>query len=84
MSSKRKYMIRCDMEGVSGVVSYLQVEPGQPDYAFGRSMFHSDLMACLEGLLAGGAGEIVIYDEHYFGRAASQAGPSWKLRSPRS
>jgi len=62
------------MEGVSGVVSYLQVEPGQPDYAFGRSMFHSDLMACLEGLLAGGAEEIVIYDEHYFGRNVD---PSW-------
>ena len=74
MSSRRKYMIRCDLEGVSGVVSYLQAEPGQPDYAFGRSMFRSDLMAGLEGLLAGGAEEIVIYDEHYFGRNID---PAW-------
>ncbi len=67
-------MIRCDMEGVSGVVSYLQAEPGRPEYAFGRAMFQFDLMACLEGLLSGGAGEIVIYDEHFFGRNVD---PAW-------
>ena len=35
----KKYMIRCDIEGVSGVVSYEQAEPGRPEYAFGRRMF---------------------------------------------
>ena len=29
---KKRYMIRCDIEGVSGVVSYEQAEPGKPDY----------------------------------------------------
>ncbi|HEX2949030.1 MAG TPA: M55 family metallopeptidase, partial [Armatimonadota bacterium] len=66
--SKTKYMIRCDIEGVSGVVSYRQTEPGNSEYEFGLRMFRSDLCACIDGLLDGGADEIVIYDEHYYGR----------------
>jgi len=66
--STAKYMIRSDIEGVTGVVSYEQAEPGKAEYDFGRRMFMSDLTACVEGLLAGGADEVVIYDEHYYGR----------------
>lgn len=65
---KKKYMIRCDIEGVSGVVSYEQAEPSKPEYAFGQRMFMADLNACIEGLTDGGADEILIYDEHYYGR----------------
>ncbi len=61
-------MIRCDIEGVSGVVSYEQAEPGKSEFAFGRRMFMSDLLALIEGLNQGGADEIIIYDEHYYGR----------------
>jgi D-amino peptidase len=64
----KKYMIRCDIEGVSGVVSYEQAEPGKPEFAFGQRMFMSDLLALIEGLNSGGADEIVVYDEHYYGR----------------
>ena len=71
---KKKFMIRSDIEGVSGVVDYAQVEPGKPEFEFGLRMFRSDLCACIEGLLTGGAGEIVIYDEHYFGRNID---PEW-------
>jgi len=69
-----KYMIRCDIEGVSGVVSYEQAEPGKPEYDFGLRMFKSDLCACIDGLLDGGADEVVIYDEHYDGRNID---PTW-------
>lgn len=62
------YMIRCDMEGVSGVVSFDQVYPGRSEYAFGQKMFMNDLLALVEGLHEGGAGHIVLYDEHYDGR----------------
>jgi D-amino peptidase len=72
--SNPKFMVRCDVEGVSGVVSYRQAEPGTPESVFGLRMFQSDLLACVEGLLAGGAGEIVIYDEHYYGRNID---PEW-------
>lgn len=65
---KKKYMIRCDMEGVSGVVSYEQVEPGKPEYYFGKKMLMADLIAVIEGLNEGKTDEIVIYDEHYYGR----------------
>ena len=64
----KRYMVRCDIEGVTGVVSFEQAEPGKPEYEFGQRMFMCDLMALLEGLNAGGADEVVIYDEHYYGR----------------
>lgn len=64
----KQYMIRCDVEGVSGVVSYAQAEPGQPEHEFGQRMFMTDLGAAVEGLLKGGADQITIYDEHYYGR----------------
>lgn len=66
--SSPKYMVRCDMEGVSGVISYAQVEPGKPEYAEAREAFMREILALVDGLREGGAGEIVIYDEHWFGR----------------
>ena len=62
-----KYMVRCDMEGASGVVSYSQVRPG-PEYAEGHRLFMSDLLALLAGLSDGGADEVVVYDVHTHGR----------------
>ncbi len=64
----KKFMIRCDIEGVSGVVSYEQAEPGKSEFEFGKRMFMSDLKALIDGLNDGGADEIWIYDEHYYGR----------------
>ncbi|MBI4978466.1 MAG: M55 family metallopeptidase [Spirochaetes bacterium] len=64
----KKYMIRCDIEGVTGVVSLAQAVPGESEYAFGKQMFMSDLAALVEGLNRGGADEIWIYDEHCDGR----------------
>lgn len=63
-----KYMIRCDIEGVTGVVSLVQAVPGGSEYAFGQRMFMSDLGALVDGLNRGGADEIWIYDEHCDGR----------------
>ncbi len=68
MGKPYKFMVRCDMEGVSGIVSYEQAEPGKSEYEEGRRLFHCDLLALLAGLQEGGAGEIYIYDEHYYGR----------------
>ncbi|MFC1693147.1 M55 family metallopeptidase [Candidatus Latescibacterota bacterium] len=65
---KKKYMVRCDIEGVTGVVSYEQSEPGKSEYAFAQKMFMGELISLLEGLHDGGAERIVIYDEHYYGR----------------
>jgi len=72
--NRKKFMVRCDIEGVSGVVSYAQAEPGKAEHDFGRRMFRSDLTALVDGLRTGGADEIVIYDEHYYGRNID---PTW-------
>jgi D-amino peptidase len=64
----KKFMIRCDMEGVTGIVSYEQAEPGKSEYEEGRRLFMSDLNAAIKGLHDGGADEIHIYDEHFYGR----------------
>ncbi len=66
--SECRIMVRCDIEGVSGVVSPAQAEPGAAEFDFGLRMFQSDLTACLDGLMRAGADEVVIYDEHYYGR----------------
>lgn len=68
MKNMKKYMIRCDMEGVSGIVSYEQSVPGKSEYEQGRQLFMLDLLALVKGLQDGGADEIHIYDEHYYGR----------------
>ncbi|NQT40702.1 MAG: M55 family metallopeptidase [Planctomycetes bacterium] len=64
----KDYMIRCDMEGVTGVVSYEQADPAGPEYELARQWFMAELIALVEGLQEGGAGRIVVYDEHYYGR----------------
>lgn len=54
-----QYMIRCDMEGVSGVTSYDQVRPQSSEYAEARQWFMAELIALAEGLKEGGADRIV-------------------------
>ena len=61
---KPAYMIRCDMEGVTGVTAYDQVTPGAPEYPLARERFMAELTALVEGLRQGDAGRVVIYDEH--------------------
>jgi D-amino peptidase len=38
-----KWMIRCDMEGLSGVIGFDQATPGETGYAFGQRMLMNDL-----------------------------------------
>tara|TARA_B100000614_G_C14513637_1_gene479586 strand:- start:21 stop:824 length:804 start_codon:yes stop_codon:yes gene_type:complete len=59
-----KFMIRSDIEGVTGVTTYEQAEGSE----FGKTMLKNDLNACIDGLLTEGKHEIVIYDEHTDGR----------------
>ena len=64
-----KIMIRSDIEGVTGVTTYAEAEKSE----FGRQMLMNDLMACIDGLIAGGADELVVYDEHTDGRNVDMA-----------
>jgi D-amino peptidase len=62
-----KWMIRVDMEGVTGVVNMNQVTPGADYYSFGCQMLMHDLLAVLEGLLQNENDEVDLYDIHFFG-----------------
>ena len=59
--SKKVYMIT-DMEGVAGIFdSELQVEPFQsPRWEESRKLLTGEVNAAVEGLLAGGATDVVV------------------------
>jgi D-amino peptidase len=71
-TSKKVFMIT-DMEGVSGVYdSELQVEPFQsPRWEESRKLLTGEVNAAVEGLLAGGATDVVVWDGHDSGRTLS-------------
>jgi D-amino peptidase len=61
-------MIRCDVEGVTGVVDPAQASPDSPEYGYGLDMLHADVNAVVDGLLATGNHQLWIYDMHCAGR----------------
>ncbi len=64
-----KILISADMEGVSGIVDWEQVTPGQPEYlARGRQLMTGDVNAAVQGTFEGGADEVVVSDAHWNGR----------------
>lgn len=66
-TNKQKYIIHCDLEGISGIVNYDQVNPSKSLYAHGQKLFMAELNSLIEGLHEGGAEEIYTYDHHYDG-----------------
>lgn len=64
----KEFVVRADLEGASGVVSYDQVNEARPQYQEGRALFMEDLLALLRGLLKAGADSIVVYDQHSLAR----------------
>ncbi len=67
MAIEKKFNIRCDLEGVSGVVRPVQSDPSQPEYAQTCEWFMEELLALIEGLYDGGATEVTVFDEHWYG-----------------
>lgn len=59
----KKFLIMTDIEGVTGVTTFLQAEKSE----FGRNMLINDLSAVLNGIKDAGA-EAVVYDMHTDGR----------------
>ncbi len=60
-----KLLIACDMEGISGVVSWDQVDPSKPEYQRFRHIMTADVNAAIAGAAAAGATEILIADGHW-------------------
>ncbi|MFO8008023.1 MAG: M55 family metallopeptidase [Candidatus Brocadiia bacterium] len=59
-----KVFVMTDMEGVSGVSQHEYVSRGERLYQEGRRFLTLDVNACVEGLFAGGADEVVVKDAH--------------------
>jgi D-amino peptidase len=60
-----KILIACDMEGVSGVVNWNQVDPSHPEYQRFRHIMTADVNAAVAGAFTGGATEVTIADGHW-------------------
>jgi len=63
-AAQPKILLYYDMEGISGVTKHSENMFGEDDYERGRHFLTSDVNAAIEGLIAGGAGEIIIADAH--------------------
>jgi D-amino peptidase len=69
-----KVLVISDMEGVSGVVKWEQVEGGEPLYEEARKLYTEEINAAVRGAKAAGATEIVVMDCH-------GAGKGWTFNS---
>lgn len=69
-----RVLIMSDMEGVSGIVVWEQVNGGAPLYEEGRRLYTEEINAAVRGAKAAGATEIVAVDCH-------GAGQHWSFNS---
>ncbi|MGO1052392.1 M55 family metallopeptidase [Crossiella sp. CA198] len=59
-----RILISADMEGVTGVTWGADVKPGTPGWERFRPVFTGDVNACVAGLAAGGATDILVNEAH--------------------
>lgn len=69
-----RVLIMTDMEGVSGIVVWEQVNGGAPMYEEARKLYTEEINAAVRGARAAGAREIVVVDCH-------GAGGGWTFNS---
>ena len=69
-----RVLIMTDMEGVSGIVVWEQVNGGEPMYEEARRLYTEEINAAVRGAKAAGAKEIVVVDCH-------GAGKGWQFNS---
>ncbi len=60
-----KLLIAVDMEGITGVVTWNQVDPGHAEYQRFRRLMTQDVNAAIRGASEGGADEVVVTDGHW-------------------
>lgn len=69
-----RVLIMADMEGVSGIVTWGQVNGGAPMYEEGRKLYTEEINAAIRGAKSAGATQIVAVDCH-------GAGGDWSFNS---
>jgi D-amino peptidase len=62
-----KLLIAVDMEGISGVVHWEQVTPGDPEYLRFRHIMTADVNAAIQGAANACADDILVTDGHWNG-----------------
>jgi len=62
-----KILIAADMEGITGVTNWDQVDPGHADYPRFRRLMTGDVNAAIHGACDSGANEILVTDGHALG-----------------
>lgn len=62
-----KIQIATDMEGITGVTNWDQVDPHHPEYARFRHLITGDVNAAVRGACEAGADEIIVTDGHGYG-----------------
>jgi D-amino peptidase len=63
-----KILIAADMEGITGVVHWNQVDPSHTEYARFRRLMTGDVNAAVRGAFSGGATDVSVTDGHDSGR----------------
>jgi len=63
-----KILIAADMEGITGVVQWDQVNPNHPEYSRFRKLMTADVNAAIRGAFAEGATSVAVTDGHNNGR----------------
>ena len=59
-----KILIACDMEGITGVTNWDQVDPSHAEYPRFRRLMTGDVNAAVQGAFEAGADEILVTDGH--------------------
>ncbi|MCW4050543.1 MAG: M55 family metallopeptidase [Candidatus Bathyarchaeota archaeon] len=60
----KRVFISIDMEGISGIVDWSEVDRNNSEYVFARKLMAGDLNAAIKGALDAGVKEIVVSDAH--------------------
>ena len=64
MVNMKRVFISIDMEGISGIVDWSEVDRNNSEYGFSRKLMAGDLNAAIKGALGAGAKEVVVSDAH--------------------
>ncbi len=59
-----KILIAADMEGITGVVHWDQVDSQHPEYQRFRRIMTGDVNSAIRGAFEGGADEVIVADGH--------------------
>ena len=75
-----RIFISSDIEGTCGICHWDETELGKAEYEPFRRQMTAEVAACCEGVLAGGADDILIKDAHDSARNLQPSGLPEKIR----